>query len=79
MPPVIDREKCIKCMTCVDICGMDVFGPLEGNEPHVLYPEECWHCRACAIDCPVGAIKMRYPLPMSIMYTDAPNAQKEGV
>ena len=70
MPPVINKEKCINCMTCVNICGMDVFGPVEAKEAKVMYPEECWHCRACAIDCPVGAITMRYPLPMSLLFQE---------
>jgi len=76
MPPVINEEKCINCMTCVNICGMDVFGPIEQKKAQVMYPEECWHCRACAIDCPVGAITMRYPLPMSMLFQEV-NAGKE--
>lgn len=72
MPPVIDKKKCIGCNMCASICGMDVFGPVvPGEKPQVRYPEECWHCRACAIDCPVGAIDLRYPLPMMLLHTKA--------
>ncbi len=78
MPPMIDKEKCVKCMTCVQICGMDVFGPLDTKEPTVMYPEECWHCRACVMDCPVGAITMRYPLPMSMLFQEVPSEQEMG-
>ena len=70
MPPIINEEKCIKCMTCVNICGMDVFGPLDVKEPKVVYPEECWHCRACAIDCPKQAIKLRYPLSHMMLHIE---------
>ena len=29
MPPIIRKEACIGCGTCVQICCMDVFGPCE--------------------------------------------------
>ena len=68
MPPVIDEEKCIKCGTCARICGMDVFGPTKPKTvPQPVYWRECWHCRACVMDCPVQAITLRYPLPMMML------------
>jgi len=68
MPPVIDKEKCVACNNCVQICSMDVFGPVKvGVIPEPIYWKECWHCRACAIDCPTEAITMRYPLPMMML------------
>ena len=63
MAPVIDKDKCICCGVCVDVCQMDVFWGSEDNEiPIVSYSEECWHCNACVLDCPVeGAIRLRVP------------------
>jgi adenylylsulfate reductase subunit B len=70
MPPVVDRDKCICCGKCVDICSEDVFfGSITSDTPSVTYPDECWHCYACVLDCPVeGAIKLRIPLPMMLLY-----------
>lgn len=70
MPPVIDKEKCTGCGKCVDICQTDVFfGSERGQIPVISYPEECWHDKACVLDCPVeGAIKLRTPLPMMMVY-----------
>jgi len=70
MPPIINEEACIACGQCVDVCPMDVFFGSEDNEvPVVAYPEECWHCNACVLDCPVeGAVTLRIPLPLSICY-----------
>ncbi|AGA68995.1 hypothetical protein Desdi_1501 [Desulfitobacterium dichloroeliminans LMG P-21439] len=68
MPPVIDKNKCILCEECAQICTMDVFGPTVPDEvPEVRYPDECWHCNACALDCPVDAITLRYPLPLMLL------------
>ena len=75
MPPVINEEKCIGCTKCAQICCMDVFGPAEQKQtPQVRYPEECWHCRACVMDCPVGAIDLRYPLPYMLQPTNVSKA-----
>lgn len=72
MPPVIDRKKCIKCGKCAQICCVDVYGPFDKEHgPIVRYPEECWHCRACVMDCPTGAIDLRYPLPYMLLYEDS--------
>ena len=70
MPPVIDRERCIACGTCVNVCPQDVFwGSEKEQAPIVSYGEECWHCNACVLDCPSeGAIRLRIPLPAQICY-----------
>lgn len=71
MPPVIDKEKCIACNICAQICCMDVFGyPKKGEKPEPLYADECWHCRACVMDCPAGAIDLHYPLNFSLNTAD---------
>ena len=70
MPPIIDEQNCSGCGTCVDVCPMDVFFGSEGKEiPIVSYPEECWHCNSCVLECPVeGAITLRIPLPAMVLY-----------
>lgn len=68
MPPVINEDKCKACGKCSDICPQDVFfGSEKKKVPVVSYPEECWHCGACTLDCPVeGTIRLRIPLPMML-------------
>jgi NAD-dependent dihydropyrimidine dehydrogenase PreA subunit len=70
MPPIIDEGKCSHCGNCVDICTEDVFfGSKEKQAPQVTYPNECVYCNSCIEECPVeGAISLRLPLPMMLMY-----------
>ncbi len=85
MPPVIDSELCNFCGICYDICPQNVFavpatsqdgspampaGNLEAP-PLVAYPQECWYCGGCVVDCPTDAIHLRLPLPLHIVPSPA--------
>ena len=54
MPPVIDEQKCVRCGTCANICNSAIllFDRKSPAPPQVVFPEECWHCEACVVDCP---------------------------
>lgn len=72
MPPVINVERCTRCGTCADICTMHVFQRATADAPPAIaYPEECWHCTACIMDCPAKAVTLRLPLPYRLLYVDA--------
>jgi len=72
MPPIIIKERCNACGICAEICPMDVFGATgNGDIPVVKYPEECWHCNSCVLDCPEGAVSLRVPLPVMMLYVEA--------
>ena len=69
MPPLIDEEICTRCGACVDVCQSDVFSMCtENTVPDTTYADECWHCSACVMECPVQAITLRIPLPMMICH-----------
>jgi NAD-dependent dihydropyrimidine dehydrogenase PreA subunit len=74
MPPVINKEKCKRCGFCADACPSDVFyGSDTGEFPVITYKDECWHCNACVEACPhEGAIKLRIPLPLMVLYQERP-------
>ena len=71
-----DKEKCIECGTCAQICPLDVirYQKDENGKKIVVvkYPYECWHCRACVKDCPKDAITMRYPLSHMMFTMEVP-------
>jgi NAD-dependent dihydropyrimidine dehydrogenase PreA subunit len=70
MPPIIEERKCSRCGKCVDMCTEDVFfGSRKKETPQITYPDECVYCNACVEECPVdGAIRLRLPMPMMLMY-----------
>ena len=63
MPPVIDKEKCVQCGNCTDVCPVDVyFGSKLNETPVITYGEDCFFCASCILECPSDAIFLRYPL-----------------
>jgi adenylylsulfate reductase subunit B len=55
----------------------DVFGKKEKKgPPFVRYPEECWHCNSCVLDCNQSAIELRIPLPAMMLHVDAGGKRK---
>jgi adenylylsulfate reductase subunit B len=71
MPAIIDKDGCNLCGICYDICPQDIFSFDGKSPPDVVYPEECWHCGACVLDCPVDAVRLRLPLQMHIVPSPA--------
>ena len=64
-----DPGICNGCNLCVEICRSDVLmpNPEEKKSPIVLYPDECWYCGTCVLECnQTGAITMLHPLHQSI-------------
>ena len=69
MPPIINRDRCTGCGTCAMICNSHIFSHQrhENKVPEVKFPEECWHCNSCVLDCPAGAVTLRMPLPYTLL------------
>ncbi len=77
MPPIINKEKCVACGVCVDICPTNALSMKKKKEaPFVRYPEECWHCNACVLDCKQSAIELRIPLPAMMLHVPAGGKRK---
>ena len=64
VPLTFDSQKCIGCNRCLEACQMDLMIPGEekGTHPLVVYPDECWYCGCCVMECPTDAIKLHHPL-----------------
>ena len=39
--------------------------------PEVKFRRECWHCNACGLDCPQGAVSLQIPLNYMLLRIEA--------
>ncbi|MBI9048751.1 MAG: ferredoxin family protein [Anaerolineaceae bacterium] len=71
-PITYDENRCIGCNRCVEACQIDLLIPnnTKGKPPLVAYPEECWYCGCCVMECPVDAIKMHHPLMNQVRWVE---------
>lgn len=54
--PIVNRETCTGCLTCVQFCPHGVY-EVEDGKPVVANPDECVElCQGCAKICPTGSI-----------------------
>ena len=60
-PIRIDREKCNGCSVCVHNCPLDVLGLDEAMVAYAKYPDDCWYCGACEVECSSRAITVTFP------------------
>lgn len=52
--PEINKEKCIACGKCKDICRYNALALVKNKV--LVFPELCHSCGGCWLICPVGAI-----------------------
>ena len=55
--PVIDHQRCVNCLECLNFCLFGTFGLDEAGRIFVEMPDACRDgCPACSRICPTGAI-----------------------
>ncbi|MBW1851337.1 MAG: 4Fe-4S binding protein [Deltaproteobacteria bacterium] len=58
MKIMVDKELCIGCGICSEMCPEDVLEIDEDEEVcKVVNPDDCVECKACEVNCEYGAIK----------------------
>jgi adenylylsulfate reductase subunit B len=62
MPVRINYHLCKGCKSCYNECPADVFGwDMDKGMPYLAYPDECWHCGICKLECPANALEHILP------------------
>jgi NAD-dependent dihydropyrimidine dehydrogenase PreA subunit len=51
----LDRELCIGCRLCTEVCPQQLFA-MAGGTAQIMERDACMECGACALNCPVKAI-----------------------
>ena len=72
-PVLFDAAVCTGCNSCVESCMMDVLlpNPQGGEPPIVLYPDECWYCGCCVMECPLrdeGAVTLNWQITLRMRW-----------
>ena len=52
----IDKNKCVSCGKCPNICPGNLIYSDSEQKAFIKYPKDCWGCAACVKECPVQAI-----------------------
>jgi NAD-dependent dihydropyrimidine dehydrogenase PreA subunit len=53
----LDENKCVGCCRCVEVCPHEVF-TMRKKRSKICDLNACIECGACALNCPVTAIKV---------------------
>jgi len=54
----LDREACVGCGLCLEVCPHAVF-TLEKGKSRIADRDACMECGACARNCPVEALSVK--------------------
>jgi NAD-dependent dihydropyrimidine dehydrogenase PreA subunit len=68
MAHIINYDNCTGCQTCYERCPENVYAILEDGRIHVQREEQCWLCGSCQMDCPTGALKVRYDINVAPLF-----------
>ena len=52
-----NKEKCIGCRKCTEVCPHGVFD-IKEKKARIVDKDSCMECGACALNCPATAIEV---------------------
>ena len=56
MSIAIDKQKCMGCGKCRNVCPGSLIKLDSDNRAYIKYPKDCWGCTSCIKECPAYAI-----------------------
>lgn len=55
---VLDRDKCVGCTLCTQVCPHQVFEMDRENKAGIVDFDGCMECGACVTNCPSQALSV---------------------
>lgn len=52
----IDKDKCVGCRRCIEVCPGNLIKQDENKKAWMKHPKDCWGCTSCIKECPREAI-----------------------
>jgi Fe-S-cluster-containing hydrogenase component 2 len=56
MPAVVNKDECVGCGACVEVCPQEA---ITMKDIAIIDVDECIDCGACVDECPNGAIAIK--------------------
>ena len=53
----INKNKCVGCKRCLDVCPGSLIKTDETGKAYIKYPKDCWGCTSCIKECSRDAIR----------------------
>lgn len=60
---LVDKDKCVLCCECINICSQDVLGIQKGKVAVINF-DDCTFCEECVDICENDGIKVKYDITM---------------
>lgn len=54
----VDKNKCVGCKKCIEVCPGSLFELDSDNKAYIKYPKDCWGCCSCVKECKREAISL---------------------
>lgn len=54
----INRDKCIGCGKCHNVCPGTLIKQDAEGKAYIKYSKDCWGCASCVKECPVHAVSL---------------------
>jgi adenylylsulfate reductase subunit B len=58
MSIAIDRNKCVGCGSCMEVCPGSLIKKDTDGKAFMKYPRDCWGCCSCIKECKFDAIAL---------------------
>lgn len=58
MSIVINKNKCVSCHKCLNVCPGNLIKADKDNKAYIKDVKDCWGCASCLKECKFSAIKL---------------------